>query len=324
MCPDQLIPVPPKHSFQANGKVLLSGEYLVLDGALALGVPLQLGQRMSINVGSGSDITWVSHLPDGEIWFQAKFDLFGFDAVKTSNEELSDRLTEIFEAAVRLNSDFLSKWKKYKVKMEIDFDPSWGLGSSSTLISCIAEWADVDPYDLLDATFGGSGYDIACAKAHGPILYQRTESEIEVTSVKFAPRFADQLYLIYLGSKQTSSKEVAQYQELAAPSAIHIDTISQITRHIVDAKSLTEFEKLIVDHENLIGKLIGKKPVKAEYFSDYWGQIKSLGAWGGDFILATSDRPTEETRSYFNNLGFDLFFTYQELTSATVLEHLIV
>ena len=37
--------------------------------------------------------------------------------------------------------------------------------TSSTLIANLAKWSNVDPYILLSETFGGSGYDIACASA---------------------------------------------------------------------------------------------------------------------------------------------------------------
>ena len=35
-------------TFNAHGKLLLTGEYFVLDGALALALPCKLGQSMSI------------------------------------------------------------------------------------------------------------------------------------------------------------------------------------------------------------------------------------------------------------------------------------
>ena len=103
--------MPVNQSFRAHGKVLLSGEYLVLDGALALGLPTSLGQGLTIKESSGMDIMWESYDPDGNKWFAAKIDLFGFDPIKTTDEDISAQLTRIFESCVRLNSDFLSKWK---------------------------------------------------------------------------------------------------------------------------------------------------------------------------------------------------------------------
>jgi len=41
--------------------------------------------------------------------------------------------------------------------------------------------------------------------------------------------------------------------------------------------------------------------------------VKSLGAWGGDFVLVTSNRPEEETRNYFNEKGLEVFLRYDEI-----------
>lgn len=311
--------MPPKLTFQANGKVLLSGEYLVMDGALALGLPLNLGQRMSVVEGSGSEIIWESLRPNGEAWFTGKFDLFGFDPFKTSNKEVAQTLKEIFEAAVRLNSDFLSKWRKYRVTTHLDFEPEWGLGSSSTLISCIAEWADVDPFELMEDTFGGSGYDIACAKAKGPVFYQLDDEGYNIEPAAFAPSFGDQLFLVYTGKKQNSREQLSSYQDKEISSQ-QVDEISQITRSLCNISDLSCFEELIHDHEKIVASILDQMPVKKRLFQDFWGEVKSLGAWGGDFVLATSDRSSEETRAYFNQKGFEVFFSYEELaiTESTV------
>ena len=37
-----------KKEFYAHGKLLLTGEYAVLDGALSLALPTQYGQRMEV------------------------------------------------------------------------------------------------------------------------------------------------------------------------------------------------------------------------------------------------------------------------------------
>jgi len=50
--------------------------------------------------------------------------------------------------------------------------------------------------------------------------------------------------------------------------------------------------------------------VKERLFPDYFGTLKSLGAWGGDFILATG---TKETPRYFKNKGFETILTYSEM-----------
>ncbi len=304
--------MPPKHLFRANGKVLLTGEYLVLDGALALGLPLSVGQRMNISEGSGSEIVWESKRPNSESWFSGKFDLFGFDPIKTTDDAMALRLKEIFESAVRLNSDFLSKWKKYRVTTEMDFEPEWGLGSSSTLISCIAAWADVDPFELLETTFGGSGYDVACAQSDRPILYQIDDLTINVSDAGFAPSFSERLYFVFLGRKRDSRKAAMDYAEKSiAPK--DITEVSTITEAICAATTLEAFDDLLHEHEQLMSKILQKTRVKELLFNDFWGEIKSLGAWGGDFVLVTSNRSEDETKAFFTNKGFETFFKYKDL-----------
>jgi mevalonate kinase len=302
-----------KRLFRANGKVLISGEYLVLDGALALGMPLSLGQTMEVKESAGSDVVWESFLPNGEKWFTGKFDLFGFEVIKTTDPQIASTLSHIFEETVRLNSDFLSKWKKYTVRTYLDFYPDWGLGSSSSLISCLADWADVDPFELSENTFGGSGYDIACAKADGPILYQIQDEQRSVKPAPFSPSFSDRLYFIHLGQKQNSRSEIRHYESRKIADA-QIDEISSISKSLCDAEALPLFEELINDHENLVSEIIGRPRVGKEKFNDYWGAIKSLGAWGGDFIMATSKRSEEETKAYFRNKGYEIVYNYDAIT----------
>ena len=51
--------------------------------------------------------------------------------------------------------------------------------------------------------------------------------------------------------------------------------------------------------------------VKECLFPDYKGTVKSLGAWGGDFVLAISE--TEDIPNYFLSKGFDICIPYDEI-----------
>jgi len=64
------------------------------------------------------------------------------------------------------------------------------------------------------------------------------------------------------------------------------------------------------EHEQLVSKTIRLEMVQDQHFSDYFGQTKSLGAWGGDFILATGN---EDSPNYFNKKGFKTVIPYQDL-----------
>lgn len=277
-------------------------------------MPVRMGQWMHVRESTGSEIVWNSHDLNGEIWFTASIDLLDFEATKTNDESLAQALRQILKAACRLNSDFLSKWKKYRVDTYLEFNRKWGFGSSSTLVSCIAQWADVNPYILLFNTMGGSGYDIACAQAEGPILYQLGENELHIEHVDFDPSFSDKLYFVYLGQKTDSAEARKHYYKHKASANGTLSHISDISVEIQSAKSLKAFEELLTEHERLISQSLQLKTVKEELFSDYWGVVKSLGAWGGDFVLATSNRDQTTTRAYFESKGLDTVFTFDELT----------
>ena len=64
-----------------------------------------------------------------------------------------------------------------------------------------------------------------------------------------------------------------------------ISEISEITKNILNCDDYKMFNELISSHEQIISKLISKQTIKKELFNDFQGEIKSLGAWGGDFIM---------------------------------------
>ena len=298
---------------RANGKILLTGEYFVMDGATAMALPLTMGQSLRITEGSGSEVVWKSYDAKGQLWFNASFDLMDFKAIKTSDQQISDTLGMILKAASKLNSDFLSHWKKYKADTFLEFDRSWGLGSSSTLISCIAQWAEVNPYHLLFDTLGGSGYDVACAQADGPILYRLGNDALHIDHVEFEPEYLSHLYLIYLDRKQDTREARDHYYKNRSHLNGAIDHISKISESIPACQKLSEFEDALEEHEHIVAKALNMPRVKESHFPDFWGTVKSLGAWGGDFVLATSENPDEETRNYFSKKGFNTVFKLGEM-----------
>ena len=201
------------------------------------------------------------------------------------------------------------------------------MGSSSTLINNIALWAEVDAFKLLAQTFGGSGYDIACAQYNFPITYQllnknsgisrpdsyqdaRNDKKREIHEVSFNPNFKDQLYFVHLNKKQNSRDGIAQYNANKHNSDLAISEINEITSKIINCNSLEHFETLISSHEQIISKIIRQKPVKELLFKDYEGAVKSLGAWGGDFILATGNK---DSINYFRQKKYHTIIPYSEM-----------
>jgi mevalonate kinase len=316
--------------FLAQGKLLLTAEYAVLDGATALALPTKMGQSLDIKPSETNELAWTSFDADGKEWFSATFDFDTFKCKKTSNFDVAMMLEKVFAAAVHLKYDNSVAKNRgirppqylapFSAETRLTFPREWGLGTSSTLIANIAQVFHINPYALLAATFGGSGYDIACATADSPILFKLDNGVATSEKAAFAPIFSESLYFIYLGHKQNSREGIERYKnkKIESPNAQNTEggylrEMSDLTTAFLTATDLKIFEKLIVQHENIIASLIDLPRAKTLYFANYWGEIKSLGAWGGDFVLATSDKNAIETKKYFTEKGFDTILTYSEM-----------
>lgn len=304
-----------QHYF-GRGKLLLSGEYVVLDGARALAVPLKVGQSLSVQYSPSFSpcLTWKSFDEKGDLWLEARFEFWRFNSLDPNPSPEVLELQKILRAARKLNAHFLRDEGDVYVETRLGFPLSWGLGSSSSLLYNIAQWAYVSPFQLQFMTFGGSGYDVACAQSDGPIVYSLDASGPHWSPTFFNPSFKNQLYFIYLGKKQNSREAVQRYLESKERlSSDMIDRAIMHTDQMLQANSLTEFEDIIRAHEQLIGGLLDLPPVQMTEYSDYWGTVKSLGAWGGDFALVTSNRSLEETKSYFNKKGNTIFIPFDDI-----------
>ncbi len=304
--------------FYSNGKLLITGEYFVLDGAKSLAVPTTCGQDLQIEQINQPELIWESYTNTGECWLEATFELPKLRLISATYDDkqdggkgsLAEDLFEILLQIRKLNPEFLTTEKGFLVKTNLTFPKYWGLGTSSTLINNLAKWANVNPYQLLENTFGGSGYDIACAENNSPILYTKNSTNPIVEKVDFNPNFKQQLYFVYLNKKQNSREGIQRFKALKGNLTSEIEQISQLTDVFLACNNLMDFEKLIVEHEQIVSKTIQLKTVQEMYFSDYFGQTKSLGAWGGDFILATGN---EDSQKYFNLKGFQTVIPYVEL-----------
>lgn len=306
--------MPPIFETRAQGKLLLTGEYFVLDGATALAVPVRFGQNLWVETGDSiGKLRWESQDPDGSVWFEAEFMWPDFMLLNSSDNKTAQTLGEILRACQRQKPSFFIENQSFRVFTQNDFPREWGLGTSSTLIAALAQWAGVDPYKVLFETLGGSGYDIACAYAKGPILY-RLEGQIPlVEPTEALSRLTQHLYFVFLGKKQNSREGIAHYRERVSKDRGLIDQISRITQQFSEAKTLPELDSVLRSHEHLISETLGLLRAKDLYFKDFWGEIKSLGAWGGDFVLATSARPEAETRAYFSGKGLEVFMPWRAM-----------
>lgn len=297
-------------TFHSNGKLLLSAEYLVLDGAKALAIPAVKGQSLSVLSNDQDEITWKSYDVNNQVWLEVKLDL-ELNILETSNKEITHFLVDTLKAAKSLNPNFLSSG--CLVKTHLEFPNDWGLGSSSTLISNIAQWANIDPFKLHFKVSNGSAYDIACATSNQPLLYTLDEKP-KVEFISWKPTFANQIYFIHLNQKQRSNKEVQRYSDLKQSLDLEklVIEISELTDRMINVEELSEFENICKQHEYILSSVLQFEPIKEQLFQMYQGGIvKSLGAWGGDFVMVTAKN--ESDLEYFQNKGYNTIVKFQEL-----------
>ena len=171
---------------KANGKLLITGEYYVLDGAIALACPTYYSQTLEIH--QSEKFSWKSFDHLDQLWLELN--------EKNSNSEAGKKLLEIL-----ISVDEFELRNRYRMTM--DFPREWGLGSSSTLIALLADYFSINPYELNNKIFHGSGYDIACAFSETPILYSNKDKiSPEIKPAIIPEAIKPYCYFAYLNKKQ--------------------------------------------------------------------------------------------------------------------------
>lgn len=297
------------NTFYSNGKLLLTGEYVVLDGATALAIPTKYGQRLTIESSSMGELLWNSFDVNNQCWFSASFALDTFEVLGSDNPKIANTLQKIVREAKRLNPKFLTNTGGAHAITQLTFPRDWGLGSSSTLINNIAQWAQVDAFKLLQNSFGGSGYDIAAAQQRELFFYQLKEGQPTVQKAHLSWDFKDSLFFVHLNKKQDSKEGIAHYKSTPV-STKDIQNISDLSKKLLLCYSLNDFENLMQSHERSISEIIKLPTVKEKLFADFSGTVKSLGAWGGDFVLATGG---ETAKEYFRRKGYTTLISFDDM-----------
>jgi mevalonate kinase len=300
-----------QNHFTANGKLLLTGEYVILNGAKSLALPLLLKQKLTVGSGNEGSIVWKAYHPSG-LWFSVTLNQ-QLDIIQTDDLQKADYLASVLKKLCNLQPTFSEKLIGKNISTRLDWQPEWGFGSSSSLISLLAQWSGFPPFDLHRHVSSGSGYDVFCATAKTSLLFSLIDGQAVVSEVIFNPPFSDRIFFVYLGKKQSSDSSVKWYRNNADVSDSIVQEISMLTSEMLTAKTLAEFNRIIVVHETIIGQLLKQTRVKDLLFPDFSGQVKSLGAWGGDFAMVSSEWSEKEIRNYFNTKGFNTIFAWSNI-----------
>lgn len=295
--------------FYSHGKVLLTAEYAVLEGVKALALPTQKGQSLEIVNTTDNCIHWKSYTRDKQSWIDLCFDAnFNCISAKDTSHEYITSVQQLLNCLNELSPTFYGNGCQLITQLE--FPRDWGLGSSSTLINNLAQWLKLNPYELLDKTMGGSGYDIAAAQHSTPIFYERNGYYPKVTPTSFSPIFKEHLFFVHLNQKQNSRNAIANYRQKRGISTAAKLRLASIGEELLIVKTLDHFNTLIEEHELITAAFLQQTPVKKARFSDFKGAVKSLGAWGGDFVLVTGSY--HEAKAYFESKGYATLITYKD------------
>lgn len=300
-----------QQTFYSNGKLLITGEYLILDGAKGLALPTKMGQNLIVEDTQTNSIHWNSYDADGSIWLEETLSFQEIQDNIITTESVKATLIKILQVANTMNSNVFNNSEGFAVTTQLSFPRNWGLGTSSTLINNIAQWFQIDAFELLHQSFGGSGYDIACAQNNTPITYSIVNGDPKIEQVVFDPAFTKNLYFVYLNQKRNSKSAIAEYHSnKTSQLSSYITTINELTQGIIKANNLEIFSQLITQHETVLSEILKTETVKATLFPDFDGAVKSLGAWGGDFVLVVSKK---NPMPYFVAKGYETVIPYGEM-----------
>ncbi|MCF8368359.1 MAG: hypothetical protein K9G76_04895 [Bacteroidales bacterium] len=299
--------------FYSRGKLMISGEYLALKGATVLAVPLNLGQDIFIlNTTNQSELIWESNVK-GEPWFKAKFSTPFIETIETTDKQVSLRLRDLIKASIRMNPGFTKKLRGIKVISNLEFDLNWGFGSSSSLISNLAYWAEVDPYSLHKKVSKGSGYDVIAARQEGPFHFKKTRDGYQAENVNISEQVTRYLYFVYLGQKKDSSKGVNEFLKSRKKFRKEIQWISDLSMHLANSEHIDDFGFYMKEHEQIISSILHEKGIMETIFKDFTGEAKSLGAWGGDFAMLAWTGSKKELKKNLLKKNLKTIFSFDEI-----------
>lgn len=299
--------------FYSHGKLLISGEYLVLHGAVALALPVRFGQKMSVSTSNAyQSVFWNTKMLDNH-WFSAEFTLSDLNIVFCNEYNSGMFVQKVLQAAQRLNPQFLTSEDGCYVECNLEFDIRWGLGSSSSLISNVAYWADVDPFELHEMVSKGSGYDVVCARSDQPVFFEIRDGKRLFEPVDFKPPFGENIYFVYLGRKKDSQADVDIFLRKGADFQRETSLISEISKKMIGCSNFEEFGQLMQQHEEIMSGVLGLPNLKSSRFDDLPGEIKSLGAWGGDFAMILWQGNRYELQNYLAKKDLHICYSFNEM-----------
>lgn len=296
--------------FYSNGKLFILGEYYVLQGAKVFALPTKFGQSLDVFPISTTVLSWKSYDADGSVWYNDEIAVNDIISNKqSSDDKVRNTLIDILHQAHIMNPTVLQT-NGFLIETKLTFPRNWGLGTSSTLINNIAQWFQIDAFELLQRSFGGSGFDIACAQNNVPVTYQVKNNQPIVEQVVFNPTFKEHIYFLYLNQKRDSKEAIANFRKKQKNLTDEVGEVSKMTEELLKIQDLETFISFFKRYEQNLSAILETPTIQEQLFPDFDGLVKSLGGWGGDFVMvASKDNPI----NYFKEKGFEIIIKYQDM-----------
>jgi mevalonate kinase len=112
-------------AFYSNGKLLISGEYVVLDGAKAWAIPTKFGQHLRVSQNDSGLLSWKSIDDKGLLWFEAIYKQDKLIEVSASDSKISKTLIDILSEARKMNPAFLMDSDGSDIETKLTFPKDW-------------------------------------------------------------------------------------------------------------------------------------------------------------------------------------------------------
>ena len=113
-----------KLSFYSKGKLLLTGEYVILDGAIGIALPTKKGQSLIVESNDSGHLVWQSFDCQNKIWFETKIEtkkLLEKQPPK-GNSKYDKTLFKILWEAQQMNANFLNEKSGYQINTHLEFE----------------------------------------------------------------------------------------------------------------------------------------------------------------------------------------------------------
>lgn len=277
-------------SYFSHGKIMLCGEYAVTIGVEALAVPVSVGQWMHVwefdSPGGEHRILWEAKDREGASWLNESFALPLGDV---GLEERDERKI-IHQLLAMAPENTWKPGKSYRIETQLEFDRSSGLGSSSTMVSNFARFANLDAQAIQQQLFGGSGYDVAVAEVGKGLVFWKDGENNHWGPWTISPSLTQDWKVVFLGEKQNSRNSLsdvkARLQEIQNDEFM-LHQLQQVAGAVKMAQQVSMVEAGLEMWQALLSMGLGiQTPYQHFGFQPVKGGLcKWLGAWGGDMLL---------------------------------------